>query len=89
VSPIAGGNRRCPGCENIVDMKATKVPVELNDANSLIAFIDLLRLAMKDKDSALRRVLDSDDSPLLARDWQGAARCLEPLKQAVKSATKT
>ncbi len=71
-------------------VKATKVPVKLNlnDATSLIAYLDLLRQAMKERNSRLRQILDSPDSPLSAADWQGAARCLEPLKEAVKEAAK-
>ncbi|MDA1315283.1 MAG: hypothetical protein O2968_18285 [Acidobacteria bacterium] len=64
-------------------MKTKKVTVELslNDANSLIAYLGLFRVAMEDKSSDLYRAFDQN---LTAADWQGAARCLEPLRRAVK-----
>ena len=66
-------------------LKAKKVSVRfgLNDANSLLDYLDLLRLAMNDKNSELRRAFDEN---LSAADWQGAARCLQPLKEAIKDA---
>ncbi len=64
-------------------LKAKKLTVEvsLNDAKSLRAYLDLLPVAMKDKDSKLCQAFDEN---LSAVDWQGAARCLEPLKQAIE-----
>jgi hypothetical protein len=68
-------------------LKAKRLIVEitLNDAGSLLAYLGLLGEAMKDKKSELYHAFDGR---LSAADWQGAARCLEPLKQAIERARR-
>jgi hypothetical protein len=55
----------------------------INEANALIEFIGLFKKAMADKNGGLYKALDAN---LSAATWQGAARCLEPLRVGVNNA---
>jgi len=59
------------------------VTLTLNQAESLVAYLDLLDRSMKDRKNLLRQAFESEEG-LLPRDWMRAVDAKASIKAAIK-----